>query len=68
MGYSPWGLKESDKTEHTLRQSWGGGNDTGLIHQGAEISASTYHTKKVNFDYKCVPGDLWLKGSNPFQF
>ena len=46
MGYSPWGLKESNTIEHTLK-SWGGGNDIGLIHQGAETLASTYHTKKV---------------------
>ena len=46
VGYSPWGLKESNTIEHTPK-SWGGGNDIGLIHQRAETLASTYHTKKV---------------------
>lgn len=47
---------------------WKGRDYIGLGHQGTGILGEIcLPTKKPNFDYKCVPGDLWLKGTNTFQ-
>ena len=51
MGYSPWGCKESDTTEHTCAQRRGRG------HPLKAIILSTYHAARNTSPLNTAPGE-----------